>query len=137
MKKVLSQAVFLSCLLLPLFANSVSIVVHPSNSSALSKDDIVRIFLGKQSEFPGGGAAVPISLPESNPTTDKFVADVLGKSPAQLKSYWAKLVFTGQGEPPEVLTDEQAILQKIKGNPAYIGFVSDAAVGDLRVISTF
>jgi len=63
MKYLISSFVLASSLILPQLALAeVEVVVHPSNSAALDKDAIKRIFLGKTRAFPGGGEAVPIAL---------------------------------------------------------------------------
>lgn len=137
MNRFVFIVLFLMTTTLSIKAQALSIVVHPSNSDSLSKEQIARIFLGKLKEFPSGETAIPITLSESDSSTQKFVRDVLKKSPAQLKSYWARLVFTGQGEPPEAVTSDQDVISKVAANPGMIGFVSDAAPAGVKVIATF
>lgn len=137
MNRKIFSALLVAVSLLSAQANAGSIVVHPSNNDTLSKDQVARIFLGKLKEFPSGETASPISLAENTDVTQKFVSDILKKSPAQLKSYWAKLIFTGQGEPPVMLSSEDELIKKVASTPGMIGFVSSDAPPGVKVVATF
>ncbi len=81
----------------------VSIIVHPSNSNAFDKNAIKRIFLGKSRAFPNGSEAIPIAFIGGSNESSDFTQSVLSKTPKQLKSYWAKMIFTGKGTPPRAM----------------------------------
>lgn len=104
------------------FAEMV-VIVHPSNGNTLDKDAIQRIFLGKIRAFPDGKEAVPISLKEGTAEYNAFAESVLDKSDKQLKAYWAKIIFTGQGTPPREVDNAAQMLELISNNPNLIGFV--------------
>ncbi|EAT13520.1 phosphate ABC transporter substrate-binding protein [Bermanella marisrubri] len=121
------------------FASTVSaeveVIVHPSNGAALDKDVVQRIYLGKTRAFPGGGEAVPITLPEGSPANADFTQNFLAKSPKQLKSYWAKMVFTGKGTPPREVASAAEMVKLIASNPSLIGFVpAGSADGSVKVV---
>ncbi|MCL2919096.1 substrate-binding domain-containing protein [Shewanella litorisediminis] len=115
----------------------VVVVVHPSNGVTMDSGDISRIYLGKLKTFPGGGPVVPLDLKEGSSTRTAFVDKVLGKSESQLKAYWSKLVFSGQGQPPKSVDDAE-MLNLVASNPNMIGFVDAANVNDtVKVIARF
>ncbi|NVJ61046.1 MAG: phosphate ABC transporter substrate-binding protein [Gammaproteobacteria bacterium] len=116
----------------------VAIIVHPSNNSSVSQTDLTRMFLGKLKSFPGGGAVVPVNLPEGDSTTDEFNEKVLSKSASQLKAYWSKLVFTGKGTPPKTAASADEMLTLVANNPNLIGYVDASKVnGSVKVIAKF
>lgn len=116
----------------------VEVIVHPSNASAMDKDAIKRIFLGKTRAFPGGGEAVPVSLNEGSPANTDFTKGVLSKTPKQLKAYWAKMVFTGKGTPPRQMDSPSKLLEIIAANPSLIGFVpAGTANASVKVVGKF
>src|SRR5690349_812988 len=78
----------------------VAVVSAKSPVTALNADQVADIFLGKTSRFPDGSQAVPIDLGEDSPARDRFYAQYTGKSPAQVKAHWSKIIFTGRGQPP-------------------------------------
>ncbi len=139
MKYLISSFVLASSLILPQLALAeVEVVVHPSNSAALDKDAIKRIFLGKTRAFPGGGEAVPIALKEGSAENQEFTKSVLSKTPKQLKAYWAKMVFTGKGTPPRQIDGTAKILELIAANPNLIGFIpAGSASGGVKVVGKF
>src|SRR6188768_4088554 len=78
----------------------VVIVSSASPIAGLTKDQIADIFLGKLRQLPDGTKVVPIDQPEGSPTRDAFYVQFTGKSPAQVKAHWSKIIFTGRGQPP-------------------------------------
>ena len=89
MKKNLIIASALLALSLPVMAQSVAVIVNSKNPGALTQEQVSNIFLGKSNDLVG------IDLPEGNAVREVFYHKVTGKDGPQLKSYWAKLVFTG------------------------------------------
>lgn len=137
MKNWTTKILFLSSLVFSAQSLALSIVVHPSNANSITKDDVVRIFLGKQAEFANGSKATPLGLGESNEATAQFVSQVLNKTPAQLKSYWAKRIFTGQGEPPKALGGDDELIKTVAQNPDAIGFIAGAGTEQVKVVLSF
>lgn len=119
------------------FAEQV-IIVHPENNSSLSKKEIKRLYLAKMKSFPNGVTALPLNHKESSDSRKTFDKTVLGKSPSQIKSYWAKLVFTGKATPlKEVLSDDE-IIKLVSINPSAIGYIDSSNVTDeVKVILSF
>ena len=116
----------------------LAVIVHPSNGTTLSKDDIQRIFLGKNRSFPGGGEAVPVAFAFASKESEEFSGTVLGKTPKQLKAYWAKMIFTGQGTPPKEMDSAAQILELVSKNPSLIGFVpAGSASAAVKVVGKF
>lgn len=115
----------------------VAIIVNPANAAAISTEDIKSLFSGRQKSFTDGKTALVLSLEESNPTRSEFNNAVLGKTDAQMKAYWSKLLFTGKGTPPKELTAAE-MLELIAANPNTIGYIDAASVNDaVKVIATF
>lgn len=103
-------------------ADPVSIIVHPSISSELTPEQIKRIYMGKSSKFPDGTAAVPLVISHTDPAFNTFAREVLKRSPKQLKSYWAKRMFTGRSRPPQIVESFSKMIEMVASNPMYIGF---------------
>lgn len=134
MKKIIALSLLIA---FSFQVNAGSIVVHPSNASSLDMDEIKKIFLGKSKSFPGGGSAVAISQEEGTGPTDTFNKTVLNKSASQLKSYWAKLVFTGKATPPKAVANDAEVIGLISSNPNMIGYIEGEADGSVKVVATY
>jgi ABC-type phosphate transport system substrate-binding protein len=129
--RILNSCILSSLLLgVPSWAAAdVVVILNPQNpNAALTKSDISDIFLGKSTEFPGGGPATPIEHAESAPIRAEFHASVTGKSSGQLKAYWAKVVFTGKGQPPKEGLNSQDIKKIVASDPTAIGYIEKGAL---------
>jgi ABC-type phosphate transport system substrate-binding protein len=129
------------CLVLSLSGGSavaevVVVVAAQSNVAALSNSQVADIFLGKTRRFPNGDLAIPIDQAEGSAAREQFYLKVASRSPAQIKSHWSKIIFTGRGQPPVAVSDDAELKKRIAGNPAAIGYLDrrslDASVRELR-----
>ena len=109
-------------------ADVVPIVSSTSAITTLSKTQVTDIFLGKVSRFPDGTQAIPIDQAEGSPARDEFYATYAGKSPAQIKSHWAKIIFTGRGQPPKTVVSDSDVKILVAANPQAISYIERSAV---------
>jgi len=113
----------------------VAVVSSKSPVTALSAAQVADIFLGKTSRFPDGSQAVPIDQPEDSPARDRFYAQYTGKSAAQVKAHWSKIIFTGRGQPPVQAANGAEVKKMIAQNPAAIGYIDPALIDEsVRVL---
>jgi len=106
----------------------IKVVGHPSlKDAALTKDVAAKLFLGKISKFPSGTRAIPIDQEPGEEARDEFYKKVTNKSPAQVKSYWSRLIFTGQALPNKRVLDDDEVMELIIANPNLVGYVSGDA----------
>jgi ABC-type phosphate transport system substrate-binding protein len=118
-------------------AEVVVIVSAKSPVASLTTEQTARIFLGKTGSFPDDGEAVPIDQPVGSDIRNEFYARVVHKNSSQLAAYWAKLIFTGDGRPPEILDSDAAVRRAVAKNPNAIGYIDKKAVNkSVRVILT-
>lgn len=124
----------------PVFANAGEIVVitHPSvGIQKLSRDDVMRIFLGKSKTYPNEKQAVPVIPKEGTETRTTFENRVFQKTPVQVKAYWTRLLFTGRGNPPQTFESDAAIKKKVAETPSAIGYIDASALDDsVRAVYT-
>ena len=116
-------------------ADVVVIVSAKSPITSLTAEQTARIFLGKASSFPDDGDAIPIDQAEGSAIRDEFYSKVVHKNSSQLSAYWAKVIFTGDGRPPEKLESNVAVRKAVANNPNAIGYIDKSAVDkSVRVI---
>ena len=114
----------------------VAVVSAKSPVISLNADQVADIFLGKTSRFPDGSQAVPIDLGEDSPARDRFYAQYTGKSPAQVKAHWSKIIFTGRGQPPRQANSSLEAKKLIADNPNAIGYIDPSQVDNsVRVLA--
>ena len=132
----------LSAVLICLFCTNAfadtAVIVHPSNGDAIDKDFVIKLYLGKEKSYPGGGSAIPINLKEGLPIRSGFDEGVLGKSSSQVKSYWSKLLFTGKGTPPKEVDTSAEAKALVAQNPSTIAYIDSSEVdASVKVLFTF
>jgi ABC-type phosphate transport system substrate-binding protein len=116
-------------------ADVVAVVSAKSSITALSKSQLADIFLGKTNRFPDGTQAAPIDQAEGSAARDEFYDKIVGKTAAQIKAYWSKIIFTGRGQPPPTVSSPAEMKKRISDNPAAIGYLDRSMVDDsVRVV---
>ena len=96
----------------------------------MSKVQIADTFLGRVSQFPDGIRGVPIDQADGSFAREEFYAEVMAKSPAQMKAYWSKIIFTGRGQPPKQVASSAELRQRIAEDATAIGYIDSSLVDD-------
>jgi ABC-type phosphate transport system substrate-binding protein len=109
-------------------AELVVIVSAKNPVGSLRADQVADIFLGQSGTFPDGVEAVALDQSIGSPLRDDFYARVAAKSPALLKAYWSKMIFTGRGQPPRELANSVAVRRQVADSPKLIGYIDSAAL---------
>ena len=122
----------------PLHAQEVVAVVSAKSPvTALNAAQVADIFLGKTTRFPDGTPAMPIDLNEESAVRERFYAQYTGKSPAQVKAHWAKIIFTGRGQPPRQAASSAEAKKLVAENPGAIGYIDASQVdASLRILAS-
>ena len=116
-------------------ADVVAVVSAKSSITAVSKSQLADIFLGKTNRFPDGTQATPVDQAEGSTARDEFYDKIVGKTAAQIKAYWSKIIFTGRGQPPPTVSSASEMKKRVSENPAAIGYLDSSMVDDsLRVV---
>jgi len=109
-------------------AEVVPVVSAANPVKVMSKDQVLAIFLGRMVRFPDGGPALPVDQPEGSIARDAFYSQYAGKSPAQLKAYWSKIIFTGRGQPPRAVANDAEVKRLLSQRPEAIGYIDRSSI---------
>lgn len=108
-------------------ADVVVVAGAASPLEALGAEEVARIFLGKTESTATGTLVVAVDQPEGAPVRDEFYRQLTGKTPAQVRAYWARIIFTGKGQPPRQL-EGPGLAKLLAENPLAIAYVERAAI---------
>ena len=99
-------------------------VVVSKNSSlnSIEMHELSRIFLAKTRTFPNGQKAIAIESTNKE-YQELFYKKVSNKNKRQLKKYWAKMIFTGRGQPARKLDSIEEVISFIKANNNAISYM--------------
>lgn len=127
-RHILSAALATAFLAPAAWADVAVVVSAKSPVGPMTPEQVSQLFLGKTSTFPGGAQALPIDQAEGQAPREEFYSKVAGKSAAQVKAYWSKIIFTGKGQPPKEVPNTAEVKKLISGNPNTIGYIEKSAV---------
>jgi hypothetical protein len=101
------------------------LVVQAGNPQpALTQKQALDLFMGRSRSFANGEFALVFDLPRDSPQRAAFYLALTGMGPAQVNSYWSRLMFSGQSMPPQPLPDEAAMVDIVKRNPSALGWLT-------------
>lgn len=107
----------------------VAVIVHADSSISLTPAQVINVYLGLDRSL------TPIDLRQWTETRAHFYQTLVRKNEAQLKSYWATLIFTGKGRPPRGVAGQAAMVDTIAADPLAIGYVDTELLDDrVRVL---
>src|SRR6185503_304176 len=88
-------------------ATAYRVIVNPGNpQSSVDRRFLSDAFLKKVTRWSTGDAIRPVDQGPDSAARQRFSEDVLSRSVAAVKSYWAQLVFSGRDVPPPELDDD-------------------------------
>ena len=136
MKKAIYQWMAALIVILPLqvIAEVVVVVGKDSPISSLSESQLRQLYLQGFGRVAGFSVKV-LDLPEDSHVRKDFYQEAVGKTPAQMKSYWSRMIFTGRGAPPRRVSGIRAMQVMLENNPELMGYLpGDQVSSGLKVL---
>ncbi len=117
----------------------IVVVVNKDNPvEAMSRSQIIDLFMGKYVAFPDGQVAVPIDLTGNDSTKRLFYQSLVGMSLARVNSYWSRIRFTGRARPSVKQSTEDDIILYVSETKNAIGYISRSKLTDqVKVVYPF
>lgn len=101
----------------------------------IDADQTAQIFLKQIQTWSDGRAIQPIDLKPDAPLRAEFYKKISGRSPGQLRAYWARQAFTGMGSPPRQAASVEEMTRIVQSTPGAIGYVGrKEADGQVKVV---
>ncbi len=108
--------------------NRVVVIVHPDVADeALSDDDLRGIFWGDRTRWRNGDR-IAMVLPSRSPIRDAFLETHIGRTDAQFRNHWRRIVFTGRGQMPREIEEEADLLAYVANTPGAVSFIGASAL---------
>lgn len=116
-------------------AEELAVVVGKNSPiTQISDHEIEQIFSGQLRSIDGNSLQT-LDLPGDDATRITFYQKLMGRSPDQMRSHWARLIFTGKGRPPREVNNSRDMISMIKSSDNLIGYVPVSEAGDnVRII---
>lgn len=133
---MLKRILLLVFLSLPLAAQAELVVVAGAGSQLgeLSENEVRQLFTG-QTRAIKGERIQTLDLPVNEAARIEFYQKLLNRSPDQMRSYWARMIFTGQGQPPREVSGQREMKLLVGSSANQVGYLPADEVDDsLRVL---
>ncbi len=112
-------------LLWPAPAPAVDVVVHAAQpDNEISRSLARGIFGMRVRAWPDGAPVHVFVLDDAQPLHEEFCKTVLHVYSYQLRQNWDRLLYSGTGQPPVVVTSEEEMLRRVAETPGSVGYVS-------------
>ncbi|MED5389678.1 MAG: hypothetical protein VX793_12540 [Pseudomonadota bacterium] len=116
------------------FAGMLVVVAESSPLTELDRHQVRQLYMDNASRFEGHAVMV-LDMPEGSPQRQAFYQRATGKSSSQLKSYWARMIFTGQGMPPRQVKSVRDMVRTVQQDPHAVGYLQETEIQEgLRVL---
>ena len=119
-----------------IYAEDVVVVVNKEThtTSPISRHVLSAIFGMRLTTWSDGMAIKVYVLPDENHIHSLFCKQVLHIFPHQLRSAWDRLVYSGTGQSPDVLSSESDMRARLKNTPGSIGYLTKETLDDSLTI---
>ncbi len=109
-------------------AQVVLVAGAKSAAGALTTDQAAALYLGKTDKVPGLATAQLMDQHEASTVRDEFYSKLTGKTAAQVKAAWTRLVFSGKAQLPKEVASDAEMKKALDTNPNAIGYIDKSAV---------
>jgi ABC-type phosphate transport system substrate-binding protein len=134
----ITKTILVACLALTGLASQaqVAVVVGAKSAAAnMTAAQAADLFLGKSDQLAGVGVALLLDHAEGDALRDQFYTKVTGKSAAQVKAAWSRLVFSGKATPPKEVANSAEVKKLVATNANAVGYIEKSAVdGSVKVL---
>lgn len=114
------------------WAQLVVVVNARSGVAAMSRNEVINIFFGRNRQFFNGLEAQPVDMLDSHPDRARFYGALVGKDLADINAYWSRQVFSGRMQSPPKMGTPDEVIKWVAAQPGGIGFI-ELAKADARV----
>ncbi|MCU6435414.1 substrate-binding domain-containing protein [Undibacterium sp. Jales W-56] len=117
-------------------ADFVVIANLNSGIDKMTKDEVINVYMGRYRKLASGISAQPLDLINPLSEKSKFYAVMVNKELPEINSYWARLMFSGQGSPPLQVDNIEEVLEIVSSNKGAIAYIDRKKI-DKRVKVVF
>lgn len=98
-------------------AELVVVVNARCGVAAMTRNEVVNIFFGRNRQFFNGVEAQPVDMADSHSDRERFYAGLVGKDLSEVNAYWSRQVFSGRMQPPPKVASPEEVLKWVISHP--------------------
>lgn len=135
--KILIRTILISLVLaMKSFASTgVDVIVSSASGVTSLTADQVKDLWTANTKTLGSAKAEMCDQAQDSAVRAEFYAKTTGKTVREMLALWSKVVFTGRGTEPKVVSSDAAVLECVKASKGGIGYVtSGKADSSVKVV---
>ncbi len=113
-----------------IYADIVVIGNKSLPDNVINVESTKKLWLGKIKKIPGIGKVKILDQAKNSAIRNNFYSKLTNKNSTQIKAYWAKIIFTGKAFPPKTVSSDSEVMDMVRKNKKYLGYVDSASVDD-------
>lgn len=131
-KTIMKTLIFILLLLMsPAIRADLAVIANiDSGLSAMTKQEVEEIFMGRTRILSNGDIVLPLDQSELR---SDFYLKLTNRPIAQINSYWSIILFSGQASKPMQLSDDQTVIKTVSKNKGAIGYI-DSKNADKKLV---
>lgn len=98
-------------------AELVVVVNARCGVAAMTRNEVVNVFFGRNRQFFNGVEAQPVDMPDSHPDRARFYRALVGKEVSEVNAYWSRQVFSGRMQPPTKVNTTDDVMKWVSSHP--------------------
>lgn len=111
---------------LPALVSAQQIIVNPDvGVVAMDRNRARLLFTMRVNQWGDKQPVTVFVLPDDASLHQVFAKSALGVYPYQLRRTWDRLVFSGTGQAPVQVANEQEMLERVRQTAGAIGYISE------------
>lgn len=106
----------------------VPVVNQQVQQDSITKHGLSAIFKMRLHKWKDDSAITVFVLADETPLHKTFCKEVLNVFPHQMRRIWDRLVFSGSGQAPIELDNEEEMIRKLISTPGAIGYLRSSDI---------
>jgi ABC-type phosphate transport system substrate-binding protein len=115
----------------PLLGEELVVIVNASSGvKEMTEEEVIHIFMGRHKRLSNGHLAFPVEQVGNAELRARFYQTLMNVPMPQIRSYWARMWFSGQAQPPLEIGTSEEVIELVRANKGAIAFVERSKLVD-------
>ena len=103
----------------------IVVIGNLAGIESLSATQVEDIFMGRMRSLSNGRVAIPV---DHSALRAEFYQKLVARPIEQVGAYWARIEFTGLASAPQILANNDDVIETVTGNQNVIGYIDENSV---------
>lgn len=116
-------------------AQKMQLILHPSvQPQTLSHTEARMVFSARKQHWDDGTKIKVFVLKTDSMLHQYFCRQILRMFPYQLERIWNQITYSGQGDSPEIVDSQEALIDAVYSTPGAVGYATEEKIEQVRAM---